>query len=287
MKPFFIVLFSGSILFCNAQQTKSIKIDPKKAAEIGTKMKETHPKPVPVTKVQKTTTVTTTKTTTTTTETVSAANAKPFQFTGSFILNYDDKNKDDKYNTGKIKYALDGLQAAIIPTFSNLKDIKMRSLVDMKEKEMTMLTIDAKGKKNGLLMKYPKPVLKKIDPKAKLPVVKKTGETKMIQGFKCEKITIQTDTTQIEAWITNEIIFDMSELIGLSNAGFKGKSPFSNTNVSDIKGTALEAIITQKNGAVLKMNISEIKKGKPEVALFSSEGFKIADVRGLPMFVAQ
>jgi hypothetical protein len=152
-----------------------------------------------------------------------------------------------------------------------------------------MLTTDTKGRKNGLLMQLPKPVIKTVEGKqVKAPVIVKTGQTRMIEGYKCEKILVTLgDSSKIESWVTNEIMLNLSELVTLMNGSFKGKSPFSTSDVSAIKGAALETTITKKDGEIMKLTVSSIKTAKPEASLFSTDGFKIADVRGLPMFGAQ
>jgi hypothetical protein len=290
MKKVVLFLLVGGFLYSVAQNTKTVKVDPQKSAQIRAELEKAYPpKPAPAKKTQTTKTVTTKNAAGKKTEAKSSTPVKPFSFTGSFTMKFDDRNKQGHYNMGKIVYALDSIQAAIIPTFEKMKEVPyMRAVINMQEKEMTLLTADVKGKKNGLLMKLPKPIVKKPDPKAKLPVMKKTGETKVIEGYKCERILV-TDTAgnKIDSWVTAEIQLNLYQLVTLANSGFRGKSPFSNTDVSDIKGTALETTITRTDGGVMKITLSEIKKVKPAPTFFSTDGFKISDVRGLPMFGGQ
>ncbi|HQO32448.1 MAG TPA: DUF4412 domain-containing protein [Chitinophagales bacterium] len=227
-----------------------------------------------------------------TTKPATTANSavKPYEFLGSFTVNFDNKNKLNKSTTGKIAYAFDNYQAVMIPTFDYAKDLQMRAIVDKKENEITTLTTDAKQKKSGLLLRLPTATLDKTSAteKAKAPVIQKTGITKMIQGYKCEKTLITpNDSTSIEAWITQELNLPFAEALTLSNSGFKGKSPFGKMNAKDIKGTSLETIVTQKDGTTLKITVTEIKTNKPNAALFSTTGFNIMDGRGLPMFNGQ
>lgn len=288
MKKILLLLIASSFMISFAQESKSITINPKRTAEVKTKMEQAYP---PKAKQPATPAANTSSEKKGGTETKKTTAAKPFSFLGTFTMNFDDKNKQGHYNTGKIKYALDGTNAAIVPSFANMKELSsLRSVVDMTEKEITMLTVDLKGKKNGLLMKMPKPVLTKVTDEKKVvkPVIKKTGETRVIQGFKCEKIVVTlADTTKIESWVTNDILINMGELLNMTNAGFKGKSPFSKTNMDDIKGTAMETTITRTDGGIMKLTLSDIKKGKPDAALYSTDGFKVTDVRSMPMFSGQ
>jgi hypothetical protein len=204
---------------------------------------------------------------------------------GSYFINYEIKNTNQPAKTGKVFYALDNKLVAISPSNPNLKDItNLRMVIDLKEGEMTMLTTDIKNKKNGLLTKLPKPVLNKTSTVKKAPIVTKTGIFKTIQGFKCEKTLINIgDSIQIESYITTEILIDVANAISLSNSSLRTKSPFTNL-VFDVKGTAMESIITYKNGDTVKLILSDIRKGKPEPAAFSTNGYNIMDARGLPMF---
>ena len=71
---------------------------------------------------------------------------------GTFFINYEIKKSNQPAKTGKVFYALDNNQIVISPSNSGLKDVtNLRMLVDLKESEMTMLTIDIKNKKSGLL----------------------------------------------------------------------------------------------------------------------------------------
>ncbi|MDB5227909.1 MAG: hypothetical protein JWN78_2102 [Bacteroidota bacterium] len=295
MKKAFLFLFIGSFILCEAQNNKTITIDPRKAAEMKVKSEQMHPKPVkpPVEKTQKNTSanIKTQRSETAAEESKPSPTAKPFTFLGSFTMNFDEKNVQGKSNAGKIQYAFDGFQAAMVPSFV-IRDVKsLRALVNAQYDEITMLTTDNKGKKSGLLMKRPKPVLATADPKkaAKAPLIKKTGETKIIQGYKCEKLLVTyPDSTnkikKIESWVTADLALNTNDLITMANAGFKGKSPFGETNVSDVKGTALETNVLNRDGSEMKVTLTDIKKIKPAASLFTTDGFTITDIRGLPMF---
>lgn len=287
MKKLCFLLLSFNFLMMHAQESKNVKIDPNNKDAKEKFQKAFPPKPP----VHNTNNTPTHKASGPKSDTQKGSKAKPFSYKGIFTLNFDDKNKQGHYNTGKMQYALDSTQAAIIPTFANLKEISsLKAILDMDEKEITMLTTDVKGKKTGILMKFPKPILKQAaDTKNTVkPLIKKTGETRVIQGYKCERVLISMpDTTKIDAWVTNEISLNMAELLSMANSGFKGKSPFGNTNLDELKGTALETVINRKDGGVMKLTITDIRKGKPDAVFFNTDGYKINDVRGLPMFGGQ
>lgn len=292
MKPFFLLLLSGIIFVANAQTSNTAKnTTTTKTTTAPTPTNTTKSAVTPKTNIPKQPTGLQEYVTKNKGAAVSTAdpNAKPFPFTGSFTMNYEIREANAKPNLGKIKYAFDGFLVSLIPSFANTNKAiaSMNTIINSKDNEMMNLTIDMKGKKSGLLLKLPKQVISKDTTiqTAKPIVIKKTNESKVIEGYKCEKYVIDyTDTSSIVSWVTNDIALNSSDLLKLINMGFRGKSPFSKTNLSDIKGTALETTITKKDGSSTKITVTEISKKKPDAVVFSYDGYNVADARSIPMF---
>lgn len=292
MKPFFLLLLSGIIFVVNAQTSNTAKnTTTTKTTTVPTPTNTTKSAVTPKTNIPKQPTGLQEYVTKNKGAAVSTAdpNAKPFPFTGSFTMNYEIREANAKPNLGKIKYAFDGFLVSLIPSFANTNKAiaSMNTIINSKDNEMMNLTIDMKGKKSGLLLKLPKQVISKDTTiqTAKPIVIKKTNESKVIEGYKCEKYVIDyTDTSSIVSWVTNDIPLNSSDLLKLINMGFRGKSPFSKTNLSDIKGTALETTITKKDGSSTKITVTEISKKKPDAVVFSYDGYNVADARSIPMF---
>lgn len=292
MKPFFLLLLSGIIFVANAQTSNTAKnTTTTKTTTVPTPTNTTKSAVTPKTNIPKQPTGLQEYVTKNKGAAASTAdpNAKPFPFTGSFTMNYEIREANAKPNLGKIKYAFDGFLVSLIPSFANTNKAiaSMNTIINSKDNEMMNLTIDMKGKKSGLLLKLPKQVISKDTTiqTAKPIVIKKTNESKVIEGYKCEKYVIDyTDTSSIVSWVTNDIALNSSDLLKLINMGFRGKSPFSKTNLSDIKGTALETTITKKDGSSTKITVTEISKKKPDAVVFSYDGYNVADARSIPMF---
>lgn len=292
MKPFFLLLLSGIIFVVNAQTSNTAKnTTTTKTTTVPTPTNTTKSAVTPKTNIPKQPTGLQEYVTKNKGAAASTAdpNAKPFPFTGSFTMNYEIREANAKPNLGKIKYAFDGFLVSLIPSFANTNKAiaSMNTIINSKDNEMMNLTIDMKGKKSGLLLKLPKQVISKDTTiqTAKPIVIKKTNESKVIEGYKCEKYVIDyTDTSSIVSWVTNDIPLNSSDLLKLINMGFRGKSPFSKTNLSDIKGTALETTITKKDGSSTKITVTEISKKKPDAVVFSYDGYNVADARSIPMF---
>lgn len=292
MKPFFLLLLSGIIFVVNAQTSNTAKnTTTTKTTTAPTPTNTTKSAVTPKTNIPKQPTGLQEYVTKNKGAAASTAdpNAKPFPFTGSFTMNYEIREANAKPNLGKIKYAFDGFLVSLIPSFANTNKAiaSMNTIINSKDNEMMNPTIDMKGKKSGLLLKLPKQVISKDTTiqTAKPIVIKKTNESKVIEGYKCEKYVIDyTDTSSIVSWVTNDIALNSSDLLKLINMGFRGKSPFSKTNLSDIKGTALETTITKKDGSSTKITVTEISKKKPDAVVFSYDGYNVADARSIPMF---
>lgn len=210
---------------------------------------------------------------------------KPFAFMGSYTINYEVKKAGTTTPVkGNVVCAFNGYDAAFIPSFANtLQDIAAaKLLVNTNFNEITMLSTMKTGKKNGLLTVVPKPVLE--NKTVKPPVITKTTLTKSIQSLPCQKTIITySDSTKAEAWTTNALVLPLSDAVQFINLGFKNKSPLYNVNINALNTTSLETVIMYKNGDVITLSISDIKKVKPDAAFFKSDGYNILDARGLQM----
>ena len=115
--------------------------------------------------------------------------------------------------------------------------------------------------------------------------IQKTTEAKTIDGYKCVKwILTNSDGSKCFSWITKDIAINSSEAISYFITGRKGKKTSINTDCANINGCALESNYTAKNGSTVFMKMTDIKKGKPDIAFFSTNGYELADVTGIEFF---
>lgn len=214
-------------------------------------------------------------------------NAKPFTFLGSYTMKYDLVDVNGKKTNGVVKYAFDGFKMAMIPSFQKDNESQLRSLFDVKENTMTMMITDIKrNSKKGMIMRMPKVTI--VNTSLEKPIeakITKTGEKKKIDGYNCESYTIlTTDSTVGEFWLTKDININVSESLAYMTAGMKGKPvPFKTAGI-DVAGCVIEGDYKTKDGNKVHLKTTEIKKGKPDVAFFSTDGFTLNDVTQIEFF---
>lgn len=214
-------------------------------------------------------------------------NAKPFAFLGSYAMKYDLVDVNGKKSNGVVKYAFDGFKMAMIPSFQKDNESQLRSIFDVKENTMTMMINDVKrNTKKGMIMRMPKVTI--INSSLEKPVdakITKTGEKKKIDGYNCESYTILTsDSTIGEFWLTKDININVSESLAYMTSGMKGKPvPFKTAGI-DVAGCVIEGDYKTKDGNKVHLKTTDIKKGKPEVSFFSTDGFTLNDVTQIEFF---
>lgn len=214
--------------------------------------------------------------------------AKKFSFLGSYTMKFTNKDAKGKTTTGEIKSAYDEFKMATIPLFSDETEKNIRSIFDVRENTMTMLIDDLKKKKkSGMVMRMPKISVSgnKTETPAVSVSIQKTAETKIIDGFKCNKwVLTYSDGAKCEAWVTKDVTINTSEALSYFTAGMKGKKSSINTDCANIDGCALESTYTAKDGSTVFMKLTDIKKGKPAPAFFSEDGYQVMDVTGVEFF---
>jgi hypothetical protein len=157
-------------------------------------------------------------------------------------------------------------------------------IFNLQNQKMSILTTDKKGAKTGIITKMPKVEFKsnKLDDKIEQSIdnttFKRTGEKKNISGYSCEKWIITNPEGVTEAWITDEIDFNMANAFSMFSAGSKGKGSSKTSGFEDLTGFALESTFTDPKGAVTKMTVSDIKIGNPSDAHFSTAGYTMTDL---------
>ena len=112
--------------------------------------------------------------------------------------------------------------------------------------------------------------------------VKTTSEKRIIAGYTCKKIIIESDSSVDEAWITPEINFNLSKIYKLlCHCGLMGEFAEKGSwyLMKKPKGMVLEVTSKRKdNGAAYTMNISDIKPGIISKKLFDLKAFKFSDI---------
>ncbi|HKR04465.1 MAG TPA: DUF4412 domain-containing protein [Bacteroidia bacterium] len=118
----------------------------------------------------------------------------------------------------------------------------------------------------------------------KTPAIKisATKEKKIIEGYECKKIIIENKDYRDEAWIAQEVKFDLCKIYKmLCHCGLMGE--FTEKGnwylVKKPKGMVLEVTSKRKdNGNTYTMNISEFLPGSISGKLFDLKDFKFSEI---------
>jgi hypothetical protein len=107
--------------------------------------------------------------------------------------------------------------------------------------------------------------------------VTETGEKKDIEGYPCRKYLIETDKGSSEVWITNKIKGNMYDVLR-----GKGERKISwGKEIEAVKGFPLEITTTANDGTVSVVKIQNVRPGKVDESMFSTEGYEIKDMSSM------
>jgi hypothetical protein len=113
------------------------------------------------------------------------------------------------------------------------------------------------------------------------PKITQTKESKTIEGRKCSKIIVESESTVSDMWITSDAGLGYQDLYRIFNST-KGTPGASNVlpASSKINGFPVEILSKdKKSGAVsASVRISGISKTKVDPSIFNMDGYQIVDM---------
>lgn len=212
---------------------------------------------------------------------------EPSKFTGSFTMAFETTKADKPIKDGSVtmEFHIDKFQIALIP--EKTLEGESRIIMDRKTGQMTMLTIDKKGKKTGIRMKLPKITIEDdgVSENKNNTKVTITNEKKTIEGLSCTKVIIEDEEYKTEAWVTEEkdiSLIDIFNYIDISSQKQKGTRQDA---YSELSGLAMEATThNKKNGETTLVNIKNLKKGVVDSKVFGSDGYQLIDMSQMMNF---
>ena len=153
-----------------------------------------------------------------------------------------------------------------------MKDGKMRTeadekghkgvaIMDFKAKQVTILMTE---KKKFMVQKLPPPDAAKTASKAKV-VLKKSGRSEVIAGFKAEEWTMESENGHGSLWGSTELGGFLNDLAGQQGQGANIEIPAELKE----KGFFPLRVVTDRGGKVHKMEATEVKPGSLDDSLFS------------------
>ena len=112
--------------------------------------------------------------------------------------------------------------------------------------------------------------------------IQRSNEEKIIGGFLCNKLILQSNDYTAEVWITKEYKFDLCNIYrllchcGMMNEHLRKSNWYL---FKKINGMILEVTSTEKqSGKTQSVFISTVKPADIDSAMFNLDGYKIADI---------
>jgi hypothetical protein len=106
-------------------------------------------------------------------------------------------------------------------------DVPALIIIDIKNKSMITLTED-EGEKKGMAIAMNDAQISSIEDQVEEHdsemTIKKTGMTKTILGYLCEEYEFSGSDTRGNAWVTDEVSYNMTGLLGMMNTKKGGKT---------------------------------------------------------------
>lgn len=197
-----------------------------------------------------------------------------YAFTGYMVMEVTSIDKKGKAeDPTRIQYLLSSDAQFMGMAFVDPKQAgtTTTSIMDSKNQAMVMLMED-KGKKSSMALKLDYDKMQGIvDEEAEKQLetpdykITKTGNSKTILGYPCEEYLVTTEDGEGRYWVTDKPIDGLSMFSPQSNPMVSDKtmerysSMFSNAP----KGSFMEMIFTDKEGAVTDMKVVEIETSSP------------------------
>lgn len=212
-------------------------------------------------------------------------NTEPFEaldFTGSYrmVVHSYKNGSEQKDSPAEITMAFNTDHMAMVPKSPDEKG-DMRMVYDLRNKNTYTLITDEKGQRTGMKMKMMKVNVEGDEKGADEGVVTRTDEMRTIEGYKCRKYIYKGKDGSGEAWIAEDVSFDMMaafrQMVG-------GKKVEKWQNMPH-NGVAMENTWNSADGKEkVTMFTKDLVIGKVDESLFSTSGFEVMDMTGMPLY---
>jgi hypothetical protein len=206
----------------------------------------------------------------------------PLDFTGSYRMEmHSFKNgTEEKDSPANIKMAMTPERMAMLPINKGGKE-EVRMVFDLKAKRTYTLITDAKGDRNGIVMKMMKFNVAgagTTKPEENVKLLR-TNDTKVIDGHTCRRYTYTSADGNGEAWIAEDITFDIMSAFARMAGSMPGKH-FQNVGFD---GLMMENTWNSADGKErMVMHTRDLQVGKVDEAIFSTAGYTLQDMTSLP-----
>jgi len=208
---------------------------------------------------------------------------KPLTFTGSYRMEVhsftDGKEVKDSPMNLRMAFRPDGM--VMVPE-ANGQKASVRMVFDLKNKHTYTLVTEENGQRMGIKMKMMKVNVDGASEGSEAASkVTRTNETKVIEGRTCHKYTYSDNEGTGEAWVAEDLKWDMMTVLQEMLGGKKAEA----WQLSGMDGMMLENTWTSADGKEkVVMYTKDLVVGKVVESDFSTAGYEIQDMSAMPMF---
>lgn len=197
-----------------------------------------------------------------------------YSFKGYMVMEVTSKDKKGKSEAPvRFQYLLSSDTKFMGMSFSDPEKPETRTTTIMDtENQAMVILLEDEGEKSSMAMKldYDK-VQGIVDEEAEDQLeqseyeITKTGNTKTILGYACDEYLVTTEDGEGRYWVTEEPIDGVSMFSPQSNPLVSSKTieRYSSMFANAPKGTFMEMIFTDKEGAVTDMKVVELEINSP------------------------
>lgn len=205
----------------------------------------------------------------------------PNTFIGSFRMEmHSFKNgQEDKNSPTNMRYWSSAEMTMMKTEAAGMKEgEEMKILTDLKNKHQYMLMTDSDGKKTA--MKQRKKNITMDEDKLKSEAdVKKTSETREIEGHACTKYIVTTEDGTWTGWVAEDMKAPFEDM---ARSAAKGNERMQQ-NMHEMPGFPLEFEWVSTDGKDKTVSyIRDLRYGSVEESVFSLDGYEIMDMTGMP-----
>lgn len=208
----------------------------------------------------------------------------PLSFTGSFLIEVNTHRTDLEQADAplRMRYHFSPDQMAFEPLADPAQGT-MRTVFDLKNKHMTMLITDGNGQRTAMrtrLMKVDLDALSNATEDQPVNVVR-TGGTRTIDGRLCHQYIATSADGRSEAWLAEDVPFNMKETFGRMatgrNTGSWQRLPYDGGLLMELTQTKPDS------GEKTVIRTHDLVIGKVDQQVFSTEGYSVVDLTNLPL----
>lgn len=206
-------------------------------------------------------------------------------FEGKFVITSKIYDKQLKGQAREVNstYFVKGDKVRVETNVSGAPNTLIR-VMDLKEKKLYNL-VNARGRKVAMKMEIPQTAVKGKAQNSGVKVTK-TGESKKIRGYSCQKYVIESNRFKGESWVTEELEVKIKPILQAEAAAFnqqmQGRSKQKLPGVEEypLNGFPIHTEMKEKGGKrKIRTEVKQVEEQKVADENFDISGYQVMDMK--------